>query len=452
MKFLPRVLVAPPRLLARGTDRLLRNMLLLFSSLRRADRIDDNYLQLANEIDRLLRNKVLAVWYPRCIDQIYGGFKPIWPTRGETEKFVVFQARMAWIAATVAGYATDLQAEYLDYARHGLEFLNRVMHDKQFGGYYWKVDLTGDFTERFGDDKHVYGIAFVIHAASETTRQTKDDCALQMAIEAYRWLEHHAADRQHGGYCEWLRRDGSPIPPPPKPYRKWRFYRLGTLVGYKSMNSHLHLLGAYTALYRVWPDEGLRKRLEQLLSILRDRIAVEPGALNLYFTPDWRPLPAHDSFGHDVEAAYFLAAAVEALGQPDDQTTWRVARQLVDHALIWGWDERYGGFYHKGEIFSGTHDMRKFGWVQAESLNALLLMHERFGQETNDYFEAFIKLWQFIRTHQINHRHGDWHRILTRNGRTLPHDNTVQESGTVNHYAHGMMNVMRGLRNLAGRE
>ena len=60
MKFLPRVLVAPPRLLARGTDRLLRNMLLLFSSLRRADRIDDNYLQLANEIDRLLRNKLLT--------------------------------------------------------------------------------------------------------------------------------------------------------------------------------------------------------------------------------------------------------------------------------------------------------------------------------------------------------------------------------------------------------
>ena len=113
MNFLPRVLVAPPRLLARGADLLVREVLFLSRYLRRADRTDDNYLHLANEIDRLLRNKVLAVWYPRCIDQIYGGFKPIWPTRGETEKYVVFQARMAWIAATVAGYAPDLRRHTL---------------------------------------------------------------------------------------------------------------------------------------------------------------------------------------------------------------------------------------------------------------------------------------------------------------------------------------------------
>ena len=46
-------------------------------------------------------------------------------------------------------------------------------------------------------------------------------------------------------------------------------------------------------------------------AIVRDRIAVEPGALNLYLTRDWRATPAHDSFGHDVETAFLLVATPE---------------------------------------------------------------------------------------------------------------------------------------------
>jgi len=75
-------------------------------------------------------------------------------------------------------------------------------------------------------------------------------------------------------------------------------------VGYKSMNTHIHLLEAFTELYRVWPDPALRARLEEMLVIVRDKICVEPGAMNLYFTSAWQPIPDHDSFGHDVETAY----------------------------------------------------------------------------------------------------------------------------------------------------
>ncbi len=144
------------------------------------------------------------------------------------------------------------------------------------------------------------------------------------------------------------------------------------------MNSHIHLLEAITALYRIWPDPLVEKRLRELFLVVRDKIAVEPGCLNLFFTPDWCPVPEHDSFGHDVETAYLLLEAAERSKEPDDAKTLTVARCLVDHALQWGWDERLGGFYDRGAAFAPACGREKIWWTQAEGLNALLLMHARF--------------------------------------------------------------------------
>ena len=55
----------------------------------------------------------------------------------------------------------------------------------------------------------------------------------------------------------------------------------GFPIGYKSMNTHIHVLEALTALARVWRDPLVRTRLEETLVIVRDKIAVEPGCLNL---------------------------------------------------------------------------------------------------------------------------------------------------------------------------
>jgi len=419
------------------------------------DRTRKGYQSLADEIDRLLHENLLTVWYPHSLDETYGGYHQrlswSWPENGATNKFLVCQARLTWTAAAAAGYIREFRDRYLAYALHGLKFLDKVMRDEKFGGFHWRLDRSGRLTDKFGDDKHVYGIAFVVYAAAEIFRQTKNDRDLQVAVDAYEWLEHYAADRQDGGYFEWLRRDGSYIPPPHSASRDKRLYTLETLVGYKSMNTHLHLLEAYALLYEIWPDKDLRNRLEHLLYIVRDRIAVAPGALNLYFTPDWRAVPAHDSFGHDVEAAFLLTEAVKTLGRAEDAVTWKLARQLVDHALVWGWDEKFGGFYNKGEAFLSAHDTRKFGWVQAEGLNALLLMHERFIDENGPYFKAFTKQWGFIRNFQIDHRHGGWHTVLTREGK-IASGREPNETGSIYHYVRAMVNATRALRHLCQSE
>ena len=191
------------------------------------------------------------------------------------------------------------------------------------------------------------------------------------------------------------------------------------------------------------------QRLQEVHALVRDRIAAEPGALNLYLTRDWQATPAHDSFGHDVETAFLLVEAAEALGMPDDPRTWHMARRLVDHALDWGWDGEHGGFYYKGEAFGGgAFDQHKDWWTQAEGLNALLLMHRKYGAGTDRYWEAFLKQWDFIEKHLLDPEHGGWYMGTTREGKLIGDGRKATQWKANYHTARAMMGVATMLRDL----
>ncbi len=389
-----------------------------------------DYVRLAEQIESHFLGQVLPFWFPRCIDEQHGGFHPHFRSDGNpgprNEKTIVFQARMTWVAAEVARRYPDRKAEFQAYAEHGLKFLRDVLWDSEKGGFFWGLDENGNPLPSYGTEKHLYGIAFGLYAASNVYRLTGSHDALALAQKTFRWLEEHAYDKQHGGYFEAYHRDGTPIlsVPPDNANGRARPTRdlLGTPYGFKSMNSHIHILEALTELYRAWPDPQVRDRLLSIFLVVRDKIAVEPGCLNLYFTPDWRAVPDHDSFGHDVETAFLLLEAAEVLGIPDDRTTRRVAKSLVDHALEYGWDSKFGGFYDKGTAFGPPYGLEKIWWTQAEGLNALLLMHELFGQQDSRYWTAFLKQWQFIRKYQVHPQAGEWFDTVLPDGKPVEKD------------------------------
>jgi mannobiose 2-epimerase len=374
------------------------------------------YLHFASETEDMLHKDVLDVWFPRSIDKVHGGFysnfNRDWQRTRSEGKFSVFQGRMTWIAAQAAIRRPALRQQYLPYVRHGVDYLANVLWDKQYGGFYWGLDDEGKISPAYTDHKHLYGISFCIYGLAAAYKADHDPKVLALAQEAFRWTEVHAHDDNNQGYFEWLNRDGTPMQA--QPYDP--LIRTTTLadfpIGYKSMNTHIHLLEAYTQLYEVWKDETLRKRLEELLQVVRDKVTVEPGVMNLYFTNDWRALPDHDSYGHDIEAAYLMLEASEALGHPKDERTQRVSKMMVDHSLAYGWDETKGGIFHSGPFAGKPDDLLKEWWVEMESLNSLLLMHETYGVHTDVYWKAFQKQLQFIQKYQIDPElHGDYELI-----------------------------------------
>lgn len=412
----------------------------------------ENYRKLADEMELTLRRDVFGVWFPAAIDWENGGFYSNftrdWRRTRSDGKFSVFQGRMVWVASQIVMRRPDLKVRFLPIIAHGMKYLEGVLWDKEYGGFFWGLNDQGQIDPRYTDGKHLYGMSFGLYGAAAAYQATQDPRALELAQRAFRWMDEHAHDANHGGYFEWLTRAGNVVEAKSGTARLEGVPLAGFPVGYKSMNTHLHLLESFTQLYEVWPDETLRQRIAELLAIFRDRICVEPGAMNLYFTNDWRPLPDHDSYGHDLEAAYLMLEAETVLGQAHDTRTETMARRLVDHALAYGWDDTYGGFYEHGTAIGKADDTRKEWWVQFEGLNTLLLMHAKYAEGTDAYFKAFQQQWQFIRDRQIDRRRGGVYD-------TIEHDGTVKDftKGRIwkecYHDSRALLNTIDRLRKLA---
>jgi mannobiose 2-epimerase len=410
------------------------------------------YMRLAAEVTDALHSDVLNVWFPRSVDTRFGGFHSHfgrnWQELPSDGKFSVFQGRMTWVAAQVVLREPAMKGDFVPIVHHGVDFLANVMWDKQDGGFFWGLDDEGKVSPAFGDEKELYGIGFCIYGAAAAYQATRDTKALEIAKNGFLWTDKHAHDSVHGGYFEWLSRDGTPVVP---------HVSDGTVatnaigpINFKSMNTHIHLLEAFTQLYAVWPDPTLRSRLEELLAIVRDQICVEPGVMNLYFTNAWQPIPDHDSYGHDVETAYLMLETDEALHGVADEKTEHMARMLVDHALAYGWDEKNGGLFREGTTFGKPEDTMKEWWVQVEDLNALLMMHERYGKQSGIYFQRFLEQWDFIRNHTVDGRyHGDYN--LTTAGGTPVTEDKGSIWKAAYHDGRAFWNVSDRLRKLAAR-
>ena len=379
------------------------------------------YNALAQQTRENLQSQVLAKWFPAALNRERGGFDQNfgadWTKLPGDERSLVYQARLTWTAAQAAMRLPAEEFIYRNHARHGLQFLRDAMWDGRDGGFYWQIENGAPLRN---GEKHVYGQALAISALSAAYRATRDPDALRLAQQTFLWLDKHAHDDQNGGYFEALRRDGTPIM---APYAEGKLDFTGTRYGFKSMNAHVHLLEAYGALYQVWPGAALKTRLSELFDLVLDKIIVEPGALNRYFTPDWRAIPAADSYGHDLETAYLLTETARVLGREGDALARRAARSLVDHALEVGFDAERGGVYRQGSAWGDIADSDKTGWAQAESLNALLAMHELYGGGANAdrrYWDAFIKQWNWVRRYQVDAVNGGWYSSVKADGTPPP--------------------------------
>jgi len=422
-----------------------------------------NYSRLAEETEAVLRKDVLGVWFPRTVDNENGGFrsnfardwKPV--ARGDG-KFSVFQGRMTWISSQVVMRRPDLKMQFEPFVKHGVDYLRNAMWDKQYGGFYWGLTDKGEISPFYTDGKHLYGMSFCVYGLAAAYQATKDPAALDLARRAFRWIDEHAHDAQNGGYFEWLTRQGKPVGARTEAGKIEFLPVAGFPIGYKSMNTHIHLLEAFSQLYEVWKDDLLGRRLEELLASIRDKICVEPGAMNLYFTSRWEPLPGHDSYGHDVETAFLMLEAEDALAlgrharhdpnHAHDARTERMAKILVDHALAYGWDENLGGFFDEGGALGKAEIRHKEWWVQAEGLNALLLMHEKYGAQDEAYFKAFQRQWEFIKKYQVDAEYGGLYPLVGEDGK--PVDST---KGSIwkaaYHDGRALLNVSDRLRRLA---
>ncbi len=406
----------------------------------------EEYRRIADEVDANLQHEILEKFFPVSVDEQGGGFFENyaldWTRMPGNARSIVYQSRLTWTSAEAAQRFPAKAELYLAMTRHGAAMLADQMWDKQGGGFHWSINANGRPASPI---KQMYGHAFGIYALAASYQATHDPGTLDLAKKAFAWLEVHAHDRQRLGYFENIGADGNPVTSGTN--------SVGASANQKSMNTSIHILEALTGLFQVWPDALVRARLQEMLDICRDKIYSEPGFLTQFLTEDWQRTSSPDSFGHDVEAGYLLIEAADVLGHGEDTRNWTIARRLVDHAMQYGWDADRGGLYDSGEmdqagVVTGGLHTDKIWWVQAEHLNALLLQHQRVGTETDVYWNAFVKEWEWIKTSQIDHKSGGWWPTVHADG--TPASRVKADMWTeCYHQARAMLNVSQRLRKLA---
>jgi len=366
-------------------------------------------MELADEIERSLWQDHLERFFPASI-RAGGGFHQTfsrdWTARGSGTRSIVFQARMTWVAAVVAGTG---RPAYGGYARHGLRVLADTMWDDGTGSFHWQVDAQNLPSGTQVNERHAYGAAFAIFALAATARALRNDEALSLAQRAFRALDQRHHDPVGGGYWETVDVAGNPLLTSPGASGR---DSIGTPYGQKSQNTLLHLMEAFAELYRVWPDAVLGERLRELLGLFRRQLYAEPGWLHGFVTPDLTPVPGPVSHGHDVEAAHLMLDAADALGETDAELL-ALTRTLVDYALDHGWHDA-GGFYYAGNADGAVLDDTKEWWVQAEGMLALATMLRRTGDPR--YEGRLREQWAWIRDRQIDREFGGWYATLTTSG------------------------------------
>ena len=372
--------------------------------------------QLVCALDHVLREQVVRKWYPRAVDQEHAGFLTDLDHRfepyGPQKKFVVTQARHTWVLARLASLYEAQAETYLGWASRGVAQLERHW-DAIHGGFCACATRSGD--PILGGVKTAYGNAFAIFALARFYQATADARALQMAQDAFWWLDERCYDNTHGGYFQYVTQNGKALVQGFGKYPP------------KDQNSSIHLLEAFVELYRVWPDPMLGLRLAALLELIAMALTAGGAYLRLFFTPEWRPVTYatvrdhdldHVSFGHDVETAHLLIDAAEAVSA-HQELAQRTARSMVNHALEWGWDVQRGGFFERGAYRDGRCliiDDSKVWWAQFEALVALLQLSVLHVEDAGRYHVHFRMLWQYIQEYLLCPKYGScyWAGLDTR--------------------------------------
>lgn len=351
----------------------------------------------------MLETNILRFWQERMVDYRQGGFygridgyNVLHP---DAEKGAVLNARILWTFAAAARVLNN--TPYRILAARAYDYLMQRFIDREQGGVYWSLNADGTPLDT---KKQTYAIAFAIYGLAEYVRLTNNQEALNAAIRLFENLEAHAykwdnekISKCKNGYVEALTRDWQPIAD----------MRLSEKDenGVFTMNTHLHVLEAYTNLYRVLKNvqrddvqgtkERITKQLRTLIDIFANRI-FDPatGHLMLFFDEKWQPSNTHTSPGHDIEAAWLLHEALEVLGDEELlNQTLPVIHSLAQAAEDDIMDEKEWWCY--AEAVVGYIDQWK-------------LYQDEKPIESNINLELAETAFHYIQTHLMDRENGEW--------------------------------------------
>jgi mannobiose 2-epimerase len=368
------------------------------------DELEVYKTELSHELSR-----ILDYWIKYTPDEVNGGFIGRIDSNenivADSAKGSVLNARILWSFA--AAYNLNKNEAYLKHADRAYQYIITYFIDREHGGVYWTVDYKGNPLDT---KKQVYAIAFTIYALSEYYLASGNEDAKTLAIDLYNLLVKHSYDPIKTGYFEAFTRDWQPISD----------LRLSAKDANekKTMNTHLHVLEAYTNLYRIWPDENLKAQITGLLNNFTDHIIdTQTNHLDLFFDEDWNQKSNTVSYGHDIEATWLLQEAATVIGNESILDKIKQLTIGITEATLKGLDSD-GGLWYEYEPTEDHLVKEKHWWPQAEAMIGFYNTWQITGDDK--YLQLSIKNWKFVKSKIIDTKNGEWVWGIDDRGNLMP--------------------------------
>lgn len=387
-----------------------------------------NFYETEFLVDHL--KSILAFYDPRVVDSSGGYFHNYYD---DGRLFDPGFRQLVSSTRIIVNYAQAgrffERSDYLSIAQHGLDYLERVHWREEAEGYAWTLrdHEPEDMTQQ------AYGYAFVLLAyAAARQAGLVDDVPLAKTFDR---LEQRFWQAEHGLYADELSADG-------------------VLSNYRGQNANMHLCEAMIAAFEATGEARYLERAKTLAHNIAVRQADQTeGLIWEHYQPDfsidwdynkndpknlYRPWGFQP--GHQTEWTKLLLMLHRHV--PEDWMLER-AKSLFDRAWDVAWDAEHGGLIYGFDPEGNWCDDDKYFWVQAESFAAAALLY----QATNDdqYLERYQQLWQYSWDHFVDHQHGAWFRLLTRDNTKVSDEKSAAGAKCDYHTLGACLEVLRVL-------
>lgn len=369
-----------------------------------------NLLGFKQQLKEELTQNILPFWMQKMKDIENGGFYGQMDGHNriiaDAPKGGILHARILWTFS--AAYNSLSDPQYLETATRARDYIFEHFFDSRYGGTYWSLDCKG---KPLDTKKQIYSQAFFIYALSEYYLATGDSTCRNEAIILFQLIEKCSFDNEQNGYFEAYN-------------RQWKLLddlRLSDKDANekKTMNTHLHILEAYTNLYRIWKDDGLALQLRNLINLFFDKIIDQRTFhLNLFFNENWKCKSTITSYGLDIESSWLIYEAALELHDPILIERVKKISLKIAEAAQEGLQPD-GSLIYEKENETWHTDLEKHWWPQAEAVVGFYNAFEL--NRDNSYLNKAINCFNFIKTNLTDTVNGEWYWSIKSDG-SVNHD------------------------------
>jgi N-acylglucosamine 2-epimerase len=336
-----------------------------------------------------LLNDTLPFWTRHCVDREHGGFMMALDRDGQvidTDKGMWQQCRFTWLLGELYN-TVEPREEWLELARHGINFIERHGFDPADGRMWFHVTREGRPIRK---RRYAFTESFAAICLAEFAKATGSDEYASKARAACDAFADHVVPAK----CTDARPTKGLGPP---------MILLTTLQELRQSIG----LDVNARIDRII-DEIRQDFLKPDLRCLMETVAPDGGIIDHY---DGRMLNP----GHAIECAWFILQEARLRG---DASLLQLGCDILDWMYERGWDREHGGLLYFVDlqglpVQEYWHDM-KFWWPHNELINASLLASVLTGEPR--FAEMHTRAHDWAHRYFPDPEHGEWYGYLHRDG------------------------------------